>query len=43
MPAWDYDLISIGGGPVGLTAGSYAGWAPVSKLCFRKSSSTVAR
>jgi thioredoxin reductase (NADPH) len=30
MPAWDYDLIIIGGGPAGLTAGIYAGRA---RLC----------
>ena len=27
MSAWDYDLIIIGGGPAGLTAGIYAGRA----------------
>jgi thioredoxin reductase (NADPH) len=30
MPAWDYDLVIIGGGPAGLTAGIYAGRA---RLC----------
>jgi thioredoxin reductase (NADPH) len=30
MPSWDYDLVIIGGGPAGLTAGIYAGRA---RLC----------
>ncbi len=33
---WDYDLIIIGGGPAGLTAGIYAGRARLKTLCLEK-------
>lgn len=36
MPAWDYDLIIIGGGPAGLTAGIYAGRARLKTLLVEK-------
>jgi thioredoxin reductase (NADPH) len=36
MPAWDYDLIIIGGGPAGLTAGIYAGRARLCALLLEK-------
>jgi thioredoxin reductase (NADPH) len=36
MPAWDYDLIIIGGGPAGLTAGIYAGRARLKALLLEK-------
>ena len=36
MPAWDYDLIIIGGGPAGLTAGIYAGRARLKTLLLEK-------
>jgi thioredoxin reductase (NADPH) len=36
MPAWDYDLIIIGGGPAGLTAGIYAGRARLCALLVEK-------
>lgn len=36
MPEWDYDLIIIGGGPAGLTAGIYAGRARLKTLLLEK-------
>jgi thioredoxin reductase (NADPH) len=36
MPSWDYDLIIIGGGPAGLTAGIYAGRARLKTLLVEK-------
>ena len=36
MSAWDYDLIIIGGGPAGLTAGIYAGRARLCVLLLEK-------
>ena len=36
MPSWDYDLIIIGGGPAGLTAGIYAGRARLCALLVEK-------
>lgn len=36
MPSWDYDLIIIGGGPAGLTAGIYAGRARLCALLLEK-------
>jgi thioredoxin reductase (NADPH) len=36
MPTWDYDLIIIGGGPAGLTAGIYAGRARLKTLLLEK-------
>ncbi|MEJ2672423.1 MAG: thioredoxin-disulfide reductase, partial [Deltaproteobacteria bacterium] len=36
MPSWDYDLIIIGGGPAGLTAGIYAGRARLKTLLLEK-------
>jgi thioredoxin reductase (NADPH) len=36
MPLWDYDLIIIGGGPAGLTAGIYAGRARLKALLLEK-------
>ncbi len=36
MPAWDYDLIIIGAGPAGLTAGIYAGRARLKTLLLEK-------
>ena len=36
MSAWDYDLIIIGGGPAGLTAGIYAGRARLKTLLLEK-------
>ena len=36
MSAWDYDLIIIGGGPAGLTAGIYAGRARLCALLLEK-------
>src|SRR5512143_62768 len=36
MPSWDYDLIIIGGGPGGLTAGIYAGRARLKTLLLEK-------
>ena len=36
MPAWDYDLIIIGGGPAGLTVGIYAGRARLKTLLLEK-------
>jgi thioredoxin reductase (NADPH) len=36
MPAWDYDLIIIGGGPAGLTAGIYAGRARLCAVLLEK-------
>ena len=36
MPAWDYDLIIIGGGPAGLTAGIYAGRARLCAVMLEK-------
>jgi len=36
MPEWDYDLIIIGGGPGGLTAGIYAGRARLKTLLLEK-------
>jgi len=36
MPAWDYDLTIIGGGPAGLTAGIYAGRARLKTLLLEK-------
>jgi thioredoxin reductase (NADPH) len=36
MPLWDYDLIIIGGGPAGLTAGIYAGRARLKTLLLEK-------
>lgn len=36
MTSWDYDLIIIGGGPAGLTAGIYAGRARLKSLLVEK-------
>ncbi|MEW6387277.1 MAG: thioredoxin-disulfide reductase [Thermodesulfobacteriota bacterium] len=36
MAAWDYDLLIIGGGPAGLTAGIYAGRARLRTLLLEK-------
>jgi thioredoxin reductase (NADPH) len=36
MASWDYDLIIIGGGPAGLTAGIYAGRARLKTLLLEK-------
>jgi thioredoxin reductase (NADPH) len=36
MSSWDYDLIIIGGGPAGLTAGLYAGRARLEALLLEK-------
>jgi len=36
MPAWDYDIIIIGAGPAGLTAGLYAGRARLKTLLLEK-------
>jgi thioredoxin reductase (NADPH) len=36
MSAWDYDLIIVGGGPAGLTAGIYAGRARLKTLLLEK-------
>ncbi|MFA5110558.1 MAG: thioredoxin-disulfide reductase [Desulfobaccales bacterium] len=36
MPAWDYDLVIIGGGPAGLTAGIYAGRARLCAILLEK-------
>ncbi|MCK9377079.1 MAG: thioredoxin-disulfide reductase [Syntrophobacterales bacterium] len=36
MPAWDYDLVIIGGGPAGLTAGIYAGRARFCAILLEK-------
>jgi thioredoxin reductase (NADPH) len=36
MSAWEYDLIIIGGGPAGLTAGIYAGRARLKTLLLEK-------
>jgi thioredoxin reductase (NADPH) len=36
MPGWDYDLIIIGGGPAGLTAGIYAGRARLCAILLEK-------
>jgi thioredoxin reductase (NADPH) len=36
MSAWDYDLIIIGGGPAGLTAGIYAGRARLCAILLEK-------
>jgi thioredoxin reductase (NADPH) len=36
MPSWDYDLIIIGGGPAGLTAGIYAGRARLCAILLEK-------
>ncbi len=36
MPPWEYDLIIIGGGPAGLTAGIYAGRARLCALLLEK-------
>ena len=36
MTAWDYDLIIVGGGPAGLTAGLYAGRARLKTLLLEK-------
>ena len=36
MSAWDYDLIIIGGGPAGLTAGIYAGRARLCAVLIEK-------
>jgi thioredoxin reductase (NADPH) len=36
MSSWDYDLVIIGGGPAGLTAGIYAGRARLKTLLLEK-------
>ena len=36
MPAWDYDIIIVGAGPAGLTAGLYAGRARLKTLLLEK-------
>ncbi len=36
MPVWDYDLISNGGGPAGLSAGIYAGRALLQAARLKK-------
>ena len=36
MPAWDYDIIIVGAGPAGLTAGIYAGRARLQTLLLEK-------
>jgi thioredoxin reductase (NADPH) len=36
MASWDYDLIIVGGGPAGLTAGIYAGRARLCALLIEK-------
>jgi len=36
MSSWDYDLIIVGGGPAGLTAGLYAGRARLKTLLLEK-------
>jgi thioredoxin reductase (NADPH) len=36
MTSWDYDLIIVGGGPAGLTAGLYAGRARLKTLLLEK-------
>jgi thioredoxin reductase (NADPH) len=36
MPAWDYDIIIVGAGPAGLTAGIYAGRARLKTLLLEK-------
>jgi thioredoxin reductase (NADPH) len=36
MPSWDYDLVIIGGGPAGLTAGIYAGRARLKTVLLEK-------
>ncbi len=36
MPAWDFDLVIIGGGPAGLTAGIYAGRARLCAVMLEK-------
>ncbi len=36
MSSWDYDLIIVGGGPAGLTAGIYAGRARLKTLLIEK-------
>ena len=36
MPSWDYDLIIVGGGPAGLTAGIYAGRARLKTLLLER-------
>ena len=36
MPAWDYDIIIVGAGPAGLTAGIYTGRARLKTLLLEK-------
>ena len=36
MPSWEYDLVIIGGGPAGLTAGIYSGRARLCALLIEK-------
>ena len=36
MPAWEYDLSIIGGGPAGLIASIYAGRARLKTLLLKK-------
>jgi len=36
MTSWEYDLVIIGGGPAGLTAGIYAGRARLCALLIEK-------
>jgi thioredoxin reductase (NADPH) len=36
MPAWDYDIVIVGAGPAGLTAGIYAGRARLKTLLVEK-------